>query len=372
MAPLFRSLAGRLGDAEFMLGRTALSASGVGRYVLGVALVAGLLAAAVPSMSGVTWRGVVTALGGVSGVGVAVLVALWFVGLVAHTVTLTAALPTLTHRRAMTLSLTGSAVANVLPMGGAAGMALNYRMLSAWGYDAPQFATFTVVTNLWDVLAKLAVPLLVLPVVLLTPSLVLPQLGVIAAGVAVLAAVGAAVGAAALTSPRGALAVGTAVERLVGALLRAAGSRRRFVVTPLLVETQLACRDVVGSSWRRLTLGMTLYTTLLLALLASCLFLTGAVVPLSVVFVAFAVERLLTLGGITPGGVGLVELGLTGVLVVLGASAAAVVPGVLLYRALTFGLEIPVGGTALVGWLLLRRRNARLGVRVPTALGEPR
>ena len=49
------------------------------------------------------------------------LVVLWVAGLVAHTMTLTAALPGLTHRRALLLSLTGSAVANVLPLGGAAG-----------------------------------------------------------------------------------------------------------------------------------------------------------------------------------------------------------------------------------------------------------
>ena len=62
------------------------------------------------------------------------LVALWALGLLSHTVTLTAALPTLTHRRALTLSLTGSAVANVLPLGGAAGIALNYRMTRHWGF----------------------------------------------------------------------------------------------------------------------------------------------------------------------------------------------------------------------------------------------
>lgn len=337
--------------------------------MLGIALAIGLMAAAVPSMTGIPWSGVVTALGTISGIGVVALVVLWLLGLVAHTITLTAALPTLTHRRALTLSLTGSAVANVLPMGGAAGVALNYRMLRDWGYSAPQFATYTVVTNVWDVLAKLALPLLVLPVVLLTPALVLPHLALIAAGVATSLVLVTAVGAVALTSPRGAVAVGTAMDRLGTALLRATGSRRRCAVAPRLVETQAACRDVVVKSWGRLTMGMTLYTALLLALLVSCLSLSGAGLPLSAVFVGFTVERLLTLVGITPGGIGVIELGLTGALLLLGGSAAAVVPAVLLYRALTFALEIPVGGTALLGWLLLRRRSARRGTPVPVAAG---
>lgn len=329
------------------------------RYAAGLGLAVGLLAVAVPSLTGIAWSGIMTALGAVSGAGLAVLVVLWLLGLVAHTITLSAALPSLTHRRALTLSLTGSAVSNVLPMGGAAGIALNYRMLRDWGYDSSQFTAYTVVTNVWDVLAKLTLPLLVLPVVLLTPSMVLPHLAFIAGSVAVALVVSAAVGGTALTSARAARSVGGLVDRGVGAALRVVGSRRRVAVTEALVETQAACHAVVTHGWGRLTLGMTLYTGLLLALLVACLSLTGSALPLSVVLVGFTVERLLTLAGITPGGAGVVELGLTGVLLLLGGSAAAVVPGVLLYRALTFGLEIPVGGTALVGWLLLRRRTLR-------------
>ncbi|MFC6345406.1 hypothetical protein ACFP8W_25705, partial [Nocardioides hankookensis] len=62
--------------------------------------------------------------------------------------------------------------------------------------------------------------------------------------------------------------------------------------------------------------------------------------------------------GLTPGGAGVVEVGLTGALIGLGGAAASVVAGVLLYRALTYGLEIPVGGAGLAVWLWLRRRSA--------------
>ncbi|MEZ5191932.1 MAG: hypothetical protein R2734_05130 [Nocardioides sp.] len=48
------------------------------------------------------------------------------------TPSLRAALPGLSMRRALTLSLTGSAVANVLPVGGAAGIVLNHRMTRSW------------------------------------------------------------------------------------------------------------------------------------------------------------------------------------------------------------------------------------------------
>ncbi len=69
------------------------------------------------------------------------------------------------------------------------------------------------------------------------------------------------------------------------------------------------------------------------------------------VALAFCAERLATLAGITPGGLGVVEVGLAGALMLApGADPAGVAAGALLYRALTFGLEIPVGGLLLALW----------------------
>jgi uncharacterized membrane protein YbhN (UPF0104 family) len=105
---------------------------------------------------------------------------------------------------------------------------------------------------------------------------------------------------------------------------------------------------------------MGLYTCSLLILLWGCLALTGAGLSPAAVLVGLAVERLLTLAVLTPGGTGVVEVGLTGSLLLLGGAPAGVVAGVLLYRALTFGLEIPVGGLTLLGWGWSRRRTAGL------------
>ncbi len=44
-------------------------------------------------------------------------------------------------------------------------------------------------------------------------------------------------------------------------------------------------------------------------------------------------------------------------LLAAGAAPAAALTGVLLYRAFVVLLEVPVGGGALAGWLLLRRRT---------------
>ena len=47
---------------------------------------------------------------------------------------------------------------------------------------------------------------------------------------------------------------------------------------------------------------------------------------------------------------------MAGVLGALGAEPAAAAAGVLLYRGLVVGMEVPVGGLALLGWWVGHRR----------------
>jgi uncharacterized membrane protein YbhN (UPF0104 family) len=114
--------------------------------------------------------------------------------------------------------------------------------------------------------------------------------------------------------------------------------------------------QIVRTSWRRLSIGTVLYTVLLFGLMLGCLAAAGAGLGIAAVLAGFTVERLLTLAGLTPGGAGLVEVALASTLLAFPGAPVGVTLGVLLYRALTFGLEIPVGGTVLVGWLWTQRR----------------
>ncbi len=304
-------------------------------YTGGLLLGLATLVLALPQVSGAPWRAVAAALVAVPAHSLALLVGLWATGLAAHTVTLTAALPGLSHRRALLLSLTGSAVANVLPLGGAAGVALNYRMTRRWGFSPAGFAGFTVVSNLWDVLAKLVLPLFLVPIVLL--GLPVPQgLEQLILGASIACPVVALGAAIALAHPRVLIGFGGRVER-----------GRRVAMS------------VVRAGWRRLSLGMAAYTLLLFALLQTCLGVTGAGVMWQVGLLAFCVERLATLVGLTPGGLGLVEVGLAGALALSpGADPAGTAAGVLVYRSLTFGLEIPVGALLLAGWTWRHRSPA--------------
>jgi uncharacterized protein (TIRG00374 family) len=75
---------------------------------------------------------------------------------------------------------------------------------------------------------------------------------------------------------------------------------------------------------------------------------------------AFAVVRLMTVLPLTPGGLGIVELGLTAPLIAgLGSGASArVAAAVLLYRALTYLPSLPLGALAFAWWRHSSRRAA--------------
>ena len=67
-------------------------------------------------------------------------------------------------------------------------------------------------------------------------------------------------------------------------------------------------------------------------------------------FAAWSLARLLTIVPLTPGGLGVVELGLTGALVGFGGANAPVVAAVLVYRFLTVVPRSPSGSPALATW----------------------
>jgi uncharacterized protein (TIRG00374 family) len=71
----------------------------------------------------------------------------------------------------------------------------------------------------------------------------------------------------------------------------------------------------------------------------------------------FAFVRLLSAFPITPGGLGVVELGLAAVLVVAGGDKAQVVAAVLVFRALTFLLPLPLGALTYWWWRRAERRK---------------
>ncbi|QIM20781.1 hypothetical protein G7075_05890 [Phycicoccus sp. HDW14] len=282
----------------------------------------------------------------------------WVGGLWVHTVALTAALPGLRSWQAFHLNITGSAVSNVLPLGGAAGTAVNLWSCRRWGFTTVAFVRWAFVTNLWDNAIRLALPAVALSWLLVSGAVTGPGLQGLAGGG--LVALGAYLALAwTLVDTRWG-------ERLVGRVVR--GWRGRFGDPPGsapepwdVAELKRSTRALLRASAVRVAGGKVAYAVAQAVLLRLCLDAVGVRAPAVVVTAAFAAERLGSLAVMTPGGSGFAELGAVGALVGLGVGGAPAVAGVLLYRGFVFLLEVPVGALLLGSSVLAARRSGRRG-----------
>ena len=88
----------------------------------------------------------------------------------------------------------------------------------------------------------------------------------------------------------------------------------------------------------------------------------------AMVLLAYVAATVLTMVPITPGGLGFVEAGLVGTLVLAGVPTGAAALATLAYRLVSFWLPVPVG---LPAWFAFRHRHGRLAP-APPATAHPR
>ena len=310
----------------------------------------------IPRTTGTTWAAIGHTLSRITLGQVLLLVGMWAVALFCYSFVLTGSLPGLRRRRAMTLNLTGSAVANVVPLGGAWGVGLNTLMLRRWGYAGKDIASFTMISNVWNVLAKLAVSAVVIGL-LAVGGLPIPLPAEAVRAVGLTAAAFVVLILAAMASERITVITGRVADVLVAGPMRVMHVQRRAHLATQLPAVRQIMLQVVRERWPLMTVGMVLFLSLQAGLLGMCLHLLGNSFTIATLLTAFAVDRLLTAVPLTPGGSGVVEAGTAAALVALGGAPAEVAAAVLLYRAITFLAEIPVGGVWALGWFATQRRG---------------
>jgi putative heme transporter len=328
------------------------SGRGIVRSSVSAAVIAAIFGFAVPhfasyrsvwaSVGAMTWPQVLL----VAGAAAASMVSTWIM--------ICSVLPSIRLREAAVVNLGSNAVANTLPAGGALAMGVSWAMLSSWGVSTADYVLYTLVSGIWNVFARLGLPLLAL-LVLVTATR--PGAGLIAAaavGLALLAALAAGL-ALLMRSESFALGAGRALQPVFALAARVA----RRPACADLPGALLGFRDRAGAliaarGWRITAATAASNLTLWLVLLAALrgIGLTQAQVPWQTTLAAFAFVRLLTVLPITPGGLGLTELGLIAILAA-GAghrATAQVTAAVLLYRAGTYLPPIPLGAIACLTW----------------------
>jgi putative heme transporter len=265
-----------------------------------------------------------------------------------------AVLPSLRLREAAVVNLSSNAVANTLPAGGALGMGVSWAMLSSWGVGTEEYVLYTLLSGIWNVFAKLGLPVLAL-LALLTisrPDAVL--ISSAAVGLGLLGALAAGLGLL-LHSEQFAHRADLVLQRAAAIACRLARRRAPSRIAGSLTgfRSRAAGRLRARGWW--ITVTTAAANIILWLVLLACLRGTGlsqAQVSWQTSLAAYAFVRLVTVLPLTPGGLGITELGLVGVLAA-GAGpreSAQVTAAVLLYRAVTYLPPIPLGAAAFLVW----------------------
>ena len=279
------------------------------------------------------------------------------------------ALPGLTLRQAALESHASTAVGNLLPAGQAVGLGVTWRFYTSYGFSRAEIALSMLVQGVWNNFLKLGMP--VVAVGLLVAH------GDAAGALAPAAVVGVALFVLALAGFAFGLTSEGRAERLGGALATAAAWLRRLVRRPGrptwdqgAVAFRSQAVSLLRRRWHLLTVTtlashLSLFLVLLLAL--RHIGVSEEEVSWVEALAAFALVRLLSAFPITPGGLGVVELGLAAALVLAGGDNAQVVAAVLVFRMLTFALPIPIGGLT---WWLWRRAEGRRSAPAQTRVAR--
>ncbi len=237
--------------------------------------------------------------------------------MVSSWVVICSVLPSIRLREAAVVNLGSTAVANTLPAGGALAMGVSWAMLSSWGISTAEYVLYTLVSGIWSVFARLGLPVIAL-LVMLTVSR--PGAGLITAavvGLALLAAAAAGFGLL-LRSESFALCAGRVLQRMVAVACWLVRRQLPLDVAGWLPGFRGRTAALIAARGWRITAATAASNLTLWLVLLACLRGTGlsqAEVPWQTSLAAFAFVRLLTVLPVTPGGLGITELGLIATLV---------------------------------------------------------
>ncbi|MDP9331008.1 MAG: YbhN family protein [Actinomycetota bacterium] len=345
------------------------------QIAVSISLVVGIFAYAIPKLA--TYSEVWKAITAMTWLEIATLVLAMVFNLFTYWFQNMAAIPGLGLWQAAVNNQTSTSVADTIPGGGYIAVGVSYAMYRSWGFSNSEIALSVAVTGIWNIFMKLGLPVIALVLLVITGqssgALVVGALfgfAVLVAGVVGFALV--------LWKKEFAHRIGAMLGRAVSAI------RRVFRKPPVEDWGEAAIRfrretiDLVAKRWVALTVTtvashLALYFVLLLAL--RHVGVSEHEISSIQVLGVFAFGRLVTALPLTPGGLGFVELSYIGGLILAGRAHAdvpsdqfhaQVAAAVLVFRTLTFGIQIPLGGFTYLIW-----RRTKSWFKEPSAEPEP-
>ncbi len=263
-----------------------------------------------------------------------------------------AALPGLGYREGMAMTQASTALSIVSPAGAAVGMAASYSMLRAWKFPPAAVGLAVAITGLWNQLANLAFPVVALALLTLEDEThrALQTAALIGLAVLVVAVAGLAL---VLSRAERAQRIGDLAARLASRALRVVRKGPVAWAGESFVRFRSRALGLLRRRWHVITISTLVGHLTVFVLLVVCLRATGvsnSEVTGVEAFAAWALVRILGALPLTPAGVGIVEVGLTGALVAFGAPNAEAVAATLLYRASTVLPTLALGLLAAATW----------------------
>ena len=279
--------------------------------------------------------------------------------LFAYPVVLVQVMRSLRLRESFTNHMTGTAITNSVPSGGALALPVNYTMYMSWGFTPESVSAAMLAGGVWDWFGRIALPVIsVLGVALLGDALwwmwVVSIVGVIAVSMMVLGLVKV------LGRQEGARGIARWLDRM-GTKVFDRLKRDKPDIEAAVMQFRTDLNSIVRTRMARLTGATVLNHVAMAALFTLSVYAVGITteeIPIPWVVLAFALGRFLVMIPVSPGGLGLVDLGWIGLLTLGWQATNPSVPvdhdliaaGVLLFRGLSLLPPIPIGMASWIFW----------------------
>ena len=326
------------------------------RSALGVALAVAVFAAVVPRIA--SYGSVAHQLAAVSTPWAIAIAAAAGLDVLTTALPWRALLPQVSWLGALGFTQASTALTIILPGGAPLGMAISFGLLRRLGVTAGEAGFAVALTGIWSQVMIFLYPLVGAALVFGSGDLSSSTVAIAAASAAA-GGVIAVLAVAALRSPGAARWLGDIAGRVGAWFARLLRRDPPDWSGEALLRVRAERLSDLRKRWPSLTAATLLNQLSAYLVFELCLRAVGIsleTLPPSQAFLAWAIGRVISSLPLTPGGIGVVELGMIGTLVGFGAPHAHIVAAVLLYRGAIIVPTLAVGAVALVGF---RFRPAR-------------
>ena len=324
------------------------------QQALSIAITVGVLVAVfgfvIPKLA--DYKDILEFVGDISTAWWVALVALAIAFLLAYPIVLMQVIRTLRFREGFVNHMAGTAVTNSIPSGGAIALPLNYAMYMSWGITPHAVSAGLLAAGVWDWLARIALPVLaVLGVALIGESLT--WMWLVSIGGVLFVALVLFLLIRLTGNEAAALRFAGWLDGVVGWVFTRIHRDKPDVITIFMQFRDDLNGIMADRAWRLSAATIWNHATMTALFVASvyAVGVTPELIPIPWVVLAFTLGRFIVMIPVSPGGLGLVDLGWIGLLT-LGwqtanpstpVDASLISAGVLLFRALTLLPPIPIG-----------------------------